>query len=432
MIHKHHGRPGGGWGVRGLAVLAAAPLLGVVPLPGAGAPATADGPVQARDRRDHEPAGHRSGKARAKKRTKPGKTGHPVRAVRGARSRAATVRIDTAGPGVPLVPGRVYTWPFSVTGKGPSRNAPATLTAELPRSLEFVSGTRDCSYVPASGDAMGRVVCELGAVRSGETEKGALTAKVAKNAQPGNHVVGTASVSWAGARASRAFPAATVADIADVSVAGRAPAVIRPGEAIPYAIEVRNEGPSPARQVTVTSAMPAEIADRDGACTATGRRLVCVVDRLSAGGTRTFHARVRPRQRPRPGTVLEAPSRVATTTAELNLDNNRATARTKVLRPQLTPVSRPLVTPERVRPGAAPDRRPAAKVRRAGVPAGPARPSVPSVPSAGGTAPAPTRTLRELPRTGAETGVMLDLSLGLVGTGLILTRLGRARRREQD
>jgi len=163
------------------------------------------------------------------------------------------------------------------------------------------------------------------------------------------------------------------------------------------------------------------VIESGNGCLQRSMSFVCSVGSLSAGEQRTFKIKVQPGKKIRPGAVVEWPSDVTTKTIELNLTNNSATAKTKLKLPAAAKAGMALnqVKPGKVRahrpggPGQRPARRP---VQRPGAPIWHG-----GVPGGG---------MNELPRTGAESGAMFDASLGLIGVGLILTRLGRRSRRD--
>ncbi|MFG2002943.1 hypothetical protein ACGFNU_27665 [Spirillospora sp. NPDC048911] len=246
MIQKAKGRTG----ARGLVMLTAAPLLGVVVhAAGADQVAQADGPVRVAAERHAKPHAERQRERHAKLHGKrQDDRQHAHKHGKGHGSRGLVV--DTSGPASAIVPGRTYNWPFTVTNTSAAKTGPAVFRASLPASLGFVSATRKCSF------ASGAAVCPLGALKPRRAVTGVITAKIGSQAKPRETITGTATVSWGRSRVSKPFPRVRVADTADVSMTKTAPPAIRPGEAIPYEIKVRNAGPSAATAVVVESPLP--------------------------------------------------------------------------------------------------------------------------------------------------------------------------------
>lgn len=300
------------WKERGLVLLTAAPLLGAVPM---GAVAQADGlaPAAHKSRQDSAPKPPPRPRTHAKP-TKPRKP------------KAEGVVLRTSAPKKDVMPGRTYAWTFTVTAKGPARSGRAVFRTTLPKSLAFVSGERRCT-------ARGRtVVCRLGTVRKGRLVKGVIRAKVSKAARPGRRIRPRGTVTWAGTRVTRRFPAVRVARTADLVLTEKAPAKARAGARIPYTVKVRNLGPATAENVIVESTGPIRIVGRDTACLRRGSAYRCAVGRLRAGESRTLHFTAVPRKKVRAGTVLTSSWRATSPTADADAANNTAVGRTRITR----------------------------------------------------------------------------------------------------
>lgn len=162
------------WKERGLVLLAAAPLLGVVPM---ATGAHADGGVALR----------------------------------------------TASPKEDVLPGGTYAWTYKMLAKGPAKSGRAVFRMTLPRSLEFVSGEKHCR-------SKGRkVVCRLGKVKKGHKVKGAIRAKVSRRADAGQKISARGTLTWGRTSVTRRFPAVRVAEAADLLTAEAVPATERRG-----------------------------------------------------------------------------------------------------------------------------------------------------------------------------------------------------------
>ncbi|MEV5572722.1 DUF11 domain-containing protein [Spirillospora sp. NPDC052269] len=484
MIQKGTGRIG----ARGLAVLTAVPLLGVVPVLVYQVAAQADGPVSAGARKHHR--GHKARNAGPRARPhKGGKTGKfGVSVGPGKAATAAKLVLQTSGPTAQLVPGHTYSWPFTVTNNGKSKAAPATLKAPLPASLEYVSGPEACSFAvntggaSAIGGASGGAVCAIGALKPGQTVKGALNAKVSTKARPRERVASTATVWWGSSSVSKQFPATTVVETADVSVVRRGPEATRPGQAIPYVTTVTNAGPAAAQNVVVSGTLPQGAVLNGSSCSAaaTGgagavsgngapNGYVCNLGTLEVGAKKEIRTSVTLRGAKR-GQVLEAPVHVSTSTTELNLVNNNTTFKTRVLRAPVITAHRPVhehsptsgrprqMFPTLGRPGhALPATEHQAHVaaapgghghqlptseqhgRNQSVPGRPAG-APKQLPGPAGQIPRLRHAvirhghlgiphgLHFLPRTGDESALIVDGAIGLLGGGLILMFVGRRRR----
>ncbi|MFI0371116.1 DUF11 domain-containing protein [Actinomadura sp. 1N219] len=334
-------------------MLTAAPLLAVVPS-AAGAqpagPARAAHPVRldASPKPPPRPRTHAQPKAKAK----------PKGAV-----------LRTAGPRADLIPGRTYEWKWTFratekrrpktvkakpgkaksgkpakakTGKakpakakprksktvglltGRARPREAVFRMTMPKSLAFVSGEKNCA---SSG---WKIVCRPGAVRRGARVSGVIRATVAERAKPGQRINPSGTVTWAGTRVTRRFPAVRVAATADLAITKSAPARARAGAKIPYAMKVRNNGPATARSVMVLSEGPIKVVGRNTACVPARGAYVCSVGALRAGESRTLRLTAVPRDRVRAGTVLRSSWTAVSPTTDLDRTNNGAVVRTRI------------------------------------------------------------------------------------------------------
>lgn len=365
--------------VRALAVVTAVAVAGLVP--SLTEPAHADGPIRAHAQRKAS----KSQREAPKRHHKAPRMHHQVRPV----AKPAKVVFTGGGPRVPVKPGTVYNWPYSVTNQGPVRAAGVTLQTPLAAGLEFVSAQGSCSF---QGTAP---VCQIGDLAPGQTMTGLITAKVSVTALAGQAVLNTAKLTWAGSKSSGAFPATSIAETTDLVVTKSGPATVRPGETATYDVTVRNQGPATADQVVLNDnvapvragqAVPVTLLDSPAGCSAdnTGTvgapGLVCAMGDLAVGAVKTVTVRLKVGPKAKPGTVLQAPAKAATSTFDTDLANNNAAVRTKIT---------------------APIRLAADHLNQ----------------------------LNQLPETGADNQIFIDLALGMLGLGLIFLRLGRSRGR---
>lgn len=340
-----------------------------------------------------------------------------------------TVVLSTKGPGRLVVPGGIYNWPFAVTAQGQARPHRAVFRTTLPKTLRFVSGQTNCS---SSGR---RIVCRLGMVRPGQTVAGVLRAKVSRRAKADRMISPLGTVIWGAARVSAYFPPSIVARTADVAVTKSAPATARAGAAIPYETKVRNLGPFPAENVIVRSEGPMRLVEQDTACVPQDAGYVCAVGLLAPGEERTLHTTVVPGANARAGSVVESPSTATSSTADINPANNEAVARTRI-------------TPATDNPPAPPKRSAPSRGMALAGNGGAARTVVAHANgiTAQDEAPAGVTPADDKPADAARQGkaaaesrftastieTVAEIAVAMAGTGFVLTRLTRRRRRTQD
>ncbi|MCO5970596.1 hypothetical protein [Actinoallomurus soli] len=161
---------------------------------------------------------------------------------------------DTRAPQSAVVPGRTYTWPYSVTntGSAPVRNV--TLTTTPNHDLKIIALPPKCGW-------HGRdLICRIGVLPGRQTRHGGLTATVDPRTPNGRTLSSPARISWDGRPGSTtremAFPPVTASQPTDLAVTGDdLPEIVRPGGEVPYEITVTNEGPVTAEAVVVRSSV---------------------------------------------------------------------------------------------------------------------------------------------------------------------------------
>jgi uncharacterized repeat protein (TIGR01451 family) len=429
-------------GRRSAVVLVATALAGAAALAGQAWQAHADGPVWGNGRMHAAPRHHRTPPHKPHKPHKPNKPHKPPRSHGANRpgvalTRPAHVQVSTNAPGVAILPGRTYSWPYAVTNASPTKAGQVVFSAPLPKSMEFVSAEQNCVW------RGGAAVCGIGTLQPGETKAGVITARVPAQTAPGTEISSPAMVRWDSSQSTTHFPPVRVAHTADVAVAESSVKKIKPGPFVPFDVLVTNNGPSEAENVVLRETAKTHFGNGQSevpqiyagsACLLAtfatrqmGASLVCNLGTIKVGETRTVHLKVipGPDYKPgkfRPGTAIEVPSEVASPTMDTNLANNHAIATTKVmpgvpLAGPATRKGRQIIHQGQFRPGSA------YAQGRGGVGTGNGH-----LPGGGG---GPVRGHGGLPYTGAPVTTMLHGVAALLGAGLILYRLGRPRRRRR-
>lgn len=197
---------------------------------------------------------------------------------------------QTASPD-PVAVGNSLNYAIIVTNNGPSGATNVTLTDTLPASVTFGSAAPGAGSCNETG---GTVTCNLGAlVSSGSVtvdiivtpaSVGTITNRVhtGSDAFDRNTANNTASVSTvvsAGADLSL-----TIAD---------SPDPITIGNSLTYAIDVANDGPQAATDVTLTNALPGSVAfgsatPSTGSCNETSGTVTCDLGALAVGNGATI------------------------------------------------------------------------------------------------------------------------------------------------
>lgn len=426
-----------------VSVVSALAIAGLAP--GLPAPArAADGqPMPVRPRTQPvPPTRHFVEKGLVPRKHKTRKTRRPHRDVRGPagdvrgpgrpRFERPEVDLDLGGPEGPLIPGRTYDWPYSVTNTGTKKAEMVTFVAPVPSGLEYVSGQGNCSMQG------GEMVCLLGTLDKGQTFNGVVTTKVSESAKPDSTVTGTAGVNWTGGSATGSFPAKSVSPASDLVISKSGPADLRPGQQIVYTLTVENRGPSAATGVTATTpdapagpaGAPVTVEGGKGCAKQGGDGLVCALGTLNAHESKTFNVIFKAPPRIHPGLIIVKRFEVISSIADLRPEDNHTIVRPRVIR--YLPTRHDDVPPRPLphRPhgpwdswnsdwdGSAPGR-----PGPDGTDAAPASSdTIVSLPDTG-------NDTRSLPNTGGDAQSRVDLALALVGVGLVLVGVGARRRR---
>ncbi|MEV0403965.1 hypothetical protein [Actinoallomurus sp. NPDC050550] len=166
---------------------------------------------------------------------------------------------DTQAPQGPVVPGRTYSWPYSVTNTGSEPAKNVTFTTRPNRHLKVLATPEKCHWRGGRD-----LICDIGVVPGGGTKRGTLTATVDPNAPNGRPLSSPAKISWQGRPGSTAreaaFPPVKASRPTDLAVTDSAlPEVVRPGSEVPYEISVTNEGPVTAEAVVVRSSVGGDL-----------------------------------------------------------------------------------------------------------------------------------------------------------------------------
>ncbi|MFE3501846.1 hypothetical protein [Kitasatospora sp. NPDC059160] len=197
----------------------------------------------------------------------------------------------------PVVPGQQIQWRVSVTNSGPSRARNVVVTDQVPTSVNGASMTADAdgSTCPI---ANGVATCPAVEIPAGQTATWTLSGTLDPNATstPGNTAVVTGGPDpSATAHTAVASPSNSPSPQANLSVSKvllTDPVV--PGQQIQWRVTVTNNGPSRARNVVVTDAVPAGVNDpsmvaSDGTtCPIANGTATCPAVEIPAGSSATW------------------------------------------------------------------------------------------------------------------------------------------------
>ena len=225
---------------------------------------------------------------------------------------SADVAITKKAQGTaPVAPGETFTYVLTVTDKGPSPAKNVKVTDKLPKALVFVSSPDGCT---ASGPDVAcgpvgemlknttqafRIVVRLDPAYTGDGTDIANQATVTNDVTDPDLKNNTSDAATGHLPGPRPEPGPYPPNPASADLAitkkpvGTTP--VMPGTDFDYLLTVTNKGPSVARNVVVTDALPTAlhfVSSPDG-CTASGQNVTCPVTAvLAANGTLTYTVKV--------------------------------------------------------------------------------------------------------------------------------------------
>lgn len=235
----------------------------------------------------------------------------------------------------PVVPGNQMTYTLVVTNNGPSDSSGVVLTDTLPAGLTLASNTTSQGTVSNSGST---VTAALGNLAAGATATVTLTVNVASSVTAA--FTNTATVT---SNETDSVPANNTAseptavdrqfDLRVVKSDSADPAT--PGGTLTYTIDVFNDGPSDATNITLTDTLPAGVTFASGTTglTANGQVVTATIASLASGATSQFTiiVNIDPAAS---GTISNQASVSTTAGTELDVTNN-SDIETTVLTPSI-------------------------------------------------------------------------------------------------
>lgn len=244
-----------------------------------------------------------------------------------------------------LLPGTTARWLVSVTNNGPSVASGVVVSDQLESSLTFNAARSDARCV-ADGQA---VTCTVGDLAVGESATMVIATDVDPSFAAGKTITNVVTTTGEEPDPNPECPdceavSPPATPRADLTVDISVPATSIAGERTTIAVTARNLGPSTATGSLVTIALPDELFAADGshgliegstsagACTVTGRTLVCPTGTLLPGAQLAFTFTVAIPDSVANHAVLPFTSVISSETPETDTTNNTDTGPTEVLR----------------------------------------------------------------------------------------------------
>jgi uncharacterized repeat protein (TIGR01451 family) len=265
---------------------------------------------------------------------------------------AADLSITKCDAPDPVVPGENITYTIGAANAGPSEARNVTITDALPANTTFASFTQDSGpaftlTTPAAGET-GTVTARRATLAAGASATFTLVVNANSDTPDGTIISNTVTISSDTGEKNPKDNSATAithveASTADLSVTkSDSPDPVQAGADLTYTIVLTSAGPSDARNVFLSDAIPADTtfasftqdsgpeftlttpaSGETGAVTATA-------DTFASGASATFILVVNVNADTPDGTVISNTASVSSDTCDKNPENNSATATTDV------------------------------------------------------------------------------------------------------
>ncbi|HVB85455.1 MAG TPA: C25 family cysteine peptidase [Candidatus Dormibacteraeota bacterium] len=263
----------------------------------------------------------------------------------------ADMAVTKTGTPNPVLAGNTITYTITVTNNGPATATGVSLVDTLPAAATFTSITASPVGTWVCGTPTGtplKETCTNASLVSGApgTTTFTMLMKVVAGTAPGTVITNSAVVSATQsdpyspnntASATSVVASPTQADVAIVKSASPNP--VEQQTNLTYTLQVTNNGPAVAQNLTVTDPLPtqvtfvsASIPANQGTCTQSAGTVTCTISSLSVGGVAiitinttadTFSS----------ATTTTNTATVSTTTSDPNPANNSSSVTTTILSP---------------------------------------------------------------------------------------------------
>lgn len=201
----------------------------------------------------------------------------------------------------PVDVGATLTYTLAVANAGPDTATGVTVTDSLPASVTYQSATTPDGSCSVSGQV---VTCDLDPIAA----MGSATITITVTPQQEGQITNVATVSSDESDTAPGDNGDTeetqvgegptaMADVSLVKTASPDPVAV--GSILTYTLNIDNEGPNQATNVTVVDTLPGTVDfvavdETQGTCTETGGVVTCDLGTLAAGASATVEIRVRP------------------------------------------------------------------------------------------------------------------------------------------
>lgn len=258
----------------------------------------------------------------------------------------ADLAVTTSDSPDPVLSGNNITYSQSVANNGPASATTVTFTDFIPAGTTFVSLAVPAGWAcatPAVGSA-GTVTCTIASLAPATAASFPLVVKVAPSTTPGTVITNSPSASTLTSDPNSVNNSASTTTVvvsptqADVSIVKTAsPEPVNQGTNLTYTLQVTNNGPAVAQNVTVSDPLPAQVtyssvATSQGSCTQASGTVSCTLGSISVGGNVLITINVNAATFSS-ATLATNTASVAATTGDPNSANNSSTVNSTIQSP---------------------------------------------------------------------------------------------------
>ncbi len=267
----------------------------------------------------------------------------------------ADLSVTSAASPNPVTNGNNITYTQTVTNNGPAASGTATFTDAIPAGTSFVSfgvpSGWNCGTLPAVGATSGTITCTISslAVNPGTPVNFPFVVKASLGDAPGTAITNTANINIPcssatdpncgnNSAATTVYVASpTQSDLAITKTANPDP--VDQGTNLEYTLQVTNNGPAAAQNVTVSDPLPSEVtyvsaSTTQGTCTYTAATTTvsCSLGTVSVGGLVLITINVNANTFSS-STLATNTATVGPTASDPNLTNNTASVTSTIAAP---------------------------------------------------------------------------------------------------
>jgi large repetitive protein len=203
----------------------------------------------------------------------------------------SNVRVEKDGPAAPVLQGTSFDYVIRVVNDGVSTADAVTLNDALPAGVTFESVTTDLGTCIESS---GTIDCDFGAMQPGDDAEVTVRVLAVDVGTPLNTAIASTPSDETTTADNEDTADVTILPTADLGVTKTAPATATPGTEIDYMLEIVNNGPSPATDVSVVDTLPAglQFVSADAACSHAAGVVTCDAGDMAVSDSLSFTVRV--------------------------------------------------------------------------------------------------------------------------------------------